>query len=220
MVSVRRWNCSIVVSLVSTTSMSFARFSSASIRCIAFAVGPRSPKAFRVCMRLATVSIGQTIRSVVTLAPPLAAIFRYRRRCSSDLNDPTATTSLFVARESVTAAAIAEYACKIASLLRSPEAVRAAVPSSSAKVSDAKLTAFHRSTVRRANVDFPAPGTPQTIMRCRLSIPCSSDGDADYRDDGRSKAHLGPTASTQVSGSRELGLWCEMQPFGSCSVDG
>ncbi len=154
--------------------MSLARFSSASIWSIAFSVGPRSPNANRERMRFAAVSMGQTMRSVVTLARELVAIFRNCRRCSSALNDPTATTSLFVAREAVTATSIAEYACTIASLLRSPEAVRAAAPNSSAKVSDAKLTAFHRSTTRSANVDFPAPGMPQVIMRRGLPIPASN----------------------------------------------
>jgi hypothetical protein len=132
---------------------------------MASAVGPRSPEESRERTRFAAVSIGQTMRSVTTLAPELVAMSRNRIRCPSDLNDPTATTSLFVARESLTAAPITEYACTIASLLRSPEAVRAAAPNCSAKVSDANLTAPHRSATRSANVDFPEPGIPQTIMR-------------------------------------------------------
>jgi hypothetical protein len=85
------------------------------------------------------------MRSVITLAPALVAISRKRPRCSSDLNDPTAITNPRLDGASATAAAIAEYACTIASLLRSPEAVRAAAPNASAKGSDAKLIAPHRS---------------------------------------------------------------------------
>jgi len=79
-------------------------------------------------------------------------------------------TSLWLDSASATADAIAEYACVMASLLRSPEAVRAAAPNVSAKVSDAKLTAAQRSTARRAKVDFPAPGMPQTTKRRCLRI--------------------------------------------------
>src|SRR5262249_18114014 len=57
----------------------------------------------------------------------------------------TAITNPRLDRTSATAAAIAEDACTIASLLRSPEAVRAAAPNASAQVSDAKLIAPHRS---------------------------------------------------------------------------
>src|SRR5262245_20408402 len=137
---------------------------------MASAVGPRSPEASRERTRCADISMGQRMRSVVTLAPALVAISRKRRRCSSDLNDPTATTSLYLDSATATAAAIAEYACAMASLLRSPEAVRAAAPNASAKVSDAELTACHCPAARRANVDFPAPGMPQTIRRRRLCM--------------------------------------------------
>lgn len=74
-------------------------------------------------------------------------------------------TRLWLDSASATADAIAEYACVMASLLKSPEAVRAAAPNVSAKVSDAKLTASQRSTARWANVDFPAPGMPQRMRR-------------------------------------------------------
>jgi hypothetical protein len=153
---------------------------------MASAVGPRSPKASRERTRFAAVSSGQTIRSVVTLAPTFVAISLNRRRCSSDLNDPTAITSLFLARESVTAAPIAEYACSIASLLRSPEAVRAVSPNTSAKVSDAKLTAPHRSAARSAGVDFPDPGEPKQeqimISKKKSDQPRKSDrSEADLR---------------------------------------
>jgi len=174
MSSASRWKCSIELSLVSTTSMSLAWLNIASICRIAVSVGPRSPRAIRSRTRSAAISTGHTTRSVVTLAPLLLAMSRNRLRWSSALNDPTAITSLPVARAAVTAAPIAEYACTIASLVRSPADVRPAAPSSSANVSDAKLTASHRSTIRWANVDFPAPGTPQTIMRCRASMTGSS----------------------------------------------
>ena len=148
-----------------TISMSLAQFSSASIWSMAFSSGPRSPDANRERMRFTAVSKAQTIRNAVTPAPEHLAISRNRLRCSSDRNDPTATTNLFAERASATAAPIAAYACTIASLLRSPEAVRAAAPNSSANVSDAKPIAPQRSTARCAKVDFPAPGTPQTMIK-------------------------------------------------------
>ena len=167
--SIRRWKSSMDESLVKTKSMSSARLSPSSICRMAFSSGPRSPSASRARMRLAAISTGQTTRKVVTLAPELFAITRKRLRCSSHLNEPTAMTSLFVVRASRTAAPMAEYACAMASLVRSPEALRAAAPNCSAKVSDANLTAPHRSAARNANVDFPEPGTPETIRRRRPS---------------------------------------------------
>jgi hypothetical protein len=162
---------------------------------MASSVGPRSPEASRERTRCAAVSTGQRMRSIVTLAQALVAISRKRRRCSSDLNDPTAMTSLYLDSASATAAAIAPYACTIASLLRSPAAVRAAAPRASAKVSDAKLTAFQRSTARRANVDFPAPGMPHTIRRRFMGLPITRWPLCKYSRSGRASQQSGPRMS-------------------------
>src|SRR5262249_23861545 len=142
-------------------SMSSAPLSQSAIRRMAFSSGPRSPSASRERMRLAAISTGQTTRKVVTLALQLFAIARKRLRCSSDLNDPTATTNQPLDRTFSTAAPIAEYAYAIDSGLRSPDGLRAAAPNASAKVSDAKVIASHRFTARSEKLDFPAPGTPQ-----------------------------------------------------------
>jgi hypothetical protein len=202
--------------------MSVARLSAASIWSMASALGPRSPEASRSCTRFAAASIGQTTRSVVTLAPAPVAISRNRRRCSSDRNEPTATTRWLRARASVTAAAIAEYACAIASLLRSPEAVRAAAPNSSANVSDAKLTAPPRSTARCASVDFPDPGTPQTMTRRCLLMRSWRRRPHTTRSSARARSVSGTTTpssfavlrlmtSSNLDNSatgRSLGWWC------------
>jgi len=63
---------------------------------------------------------------------------------------------------------MAGYAYMIASGVRSPEGPRATGPNVSAKVSDAKQIASHRFTACSAKLDFPAPGTPQTIIRWAL----------------------------------------------------
>jgi hypothetical protein len=190
---------------------------------MASAVGPRSPEESRERTRFAAVSIGQTMRSVTTLAPELVAMSRNRLRCSSDLNDPTATTSLFVARECFTAAPITEYAYTIASLLRSPEAVRAAAPNCSAKVSDANLTAPHRSATRIANVDFPEPGIPQTIMRrgrptlssmqnqCQAAhriTPCQEPSDHLHRLLAHATGHAAAAPPNSVMNSRRFPAQC------------